>query len=414
MDKREWRPGSEAPEVRQQLNMRFIGIDVGSETHVVAVVDESGKVVFKATSFSEDADGYAKFRQILGAPGDAMCALEATGHYWQNLFAFLAAEGFPVALLNPLRTHHFAAEDLRRAKTDAIDALSIARFAQQKRPAVTVLPDEATLELREMVRLRDRMMEDLGDRIRQLHRTLDLTFPEFPRLVRDLSSYKATALLLRFPTATAFREASPGNIAEMRYDGRHRIGPELAAALCDTAGRSVGRHEGPSYRLQTQYACEDISTLRERLKTLDDDIHRSLGQHRVGQLLTTIDGIGPNTAARVIAEVNLLAFRDAGALAAYVGVAPSVNQSGKRVPQRGGLHSVGHARLRAKLWMPTLRAVRNNAWLRHFYEGLVARGKPKKLALVAALRKLLSAMLSVARSGKPFEPRLPEAAISLA
>lgn len=394
--------------------MKFIGIDIGSETHVVAAVDENGKVTVKATSFSEDADGYAKLRKILGSPGDALCALEATGHYWQNLFAFLAAEGFPVALLNPLRTHHFAAGELRRAKTDAIDAVAIARFAQQKRPAVTELPDEATLELREMVRLRDRMMQDLGDRVRQLHRTLDLTFPEFPRLVRDLSSYKATALLLRFPTATAFREASQGDIAEIKYDGRHGIGSELAAALFETAGRSVGRHEGPSYRLQTRYACEDISTLRERLKSLDDDIHRSLGQHRVGQLLTTIDGVGPHTAARVIAEVNLLAFRDASALAAYVGVVPSVNQSGKRIPQRGGLHGVGHARLRAKLWMPTLRAVRNNAWLKHFYEGLVARGKPKKLALVAAMRKLLSAMLSVARTGKPFELRLPKAVISLA
>lgn len=394
--------------------MRFIGIDIGAETHVVAVVDENGKVIVKATSFSEDAEGYAKLRKILGSPGDALCALEATGHYWQNLFAFLAADGFPVALLNPLRTHHFAAEDLRRAKTDAIDALGIARFAQQKRPAVTALPDEATLELRELVRLRDRMTQDLGDRVRQLHRTLDLTFPEFPRLVRDLSAYKATALLLRFPTATAFREASPDEIAAIKYDGRHGIGLELATALFETAGRSVGRHEGPSYRLQTRYACEDISTLRERLKNLDKDVRQSLGQHRVGQLLTTIDGVGPNTAARVIAEVNLLAFRDASALAAYVGVVPSVNQSGKRIPLRGSLHSVGHARLRAKLWMPTLRAIRNNVWLKHFYEGLVARGKPKKLALVAAMRKLLSAMLSVARSGKPFEPRLPEAAISLA
>lgn len=394
--------------------MKYIGIDIGSETHVVAAVDENGKVTVKATPFSEDAEGYAKLRKLLGSPEDALCALEATGHYWQNLFAFLAAEGFQVALLNPLRTHHFAAEDLRRAKTDAIDAVGIARFAQQKRPVVTALPDEATLELREMVRLRDQMMQSLGDRVRQLHRTLDLTFPEFPRYVRDLSSCKATALLLRFPTATAFGDASPEDIAEIKYDGRHGVGLELAAALVETARRSVGRHEGQSYRLQTRYACEDISTLRERLKSLDADIHRNLGQHRVGQLLTTIDGIGPNTAARVVAEVNLLAFRDAGALGAYVGVVPSVNQSGKRIPQRGGLHNVGHARLRAKLWMPTLRAVRCNAWLKHFYEGLVARGKPKKLALVAAMRKLLSAILSVARSGKPFEARLPEAAISLA
>ena len=394
--------------------MRFIGVDIGADTHVVAAVDDGGKILVKPTSFAEDADGYAKLRKILGSPGDALCALEATGHYWQNLFAFLAAEGFQVALLNPLRTHHFAAEDLRRAKTDAIDAVGIARFAQQKRPAVTALPDEATLELRELVRLRDRMVQDLGDRVRQLHRTLDLTFPEFPRLVKDLSSYKATSLLLRFSTAAAFREASAEVIEAIKYDRRHVIGPELAAALLEAAGLSVGRHDGPSYQLQTRYGCEDIVTLRERLKSLDGDIHRSLGQHRVGQLLTTIDGVGPNTAARVIAELNLLAFRDARAVAAYVGVVPSVNQSGKRTPRRGGLHSIGHARLRAKLWMPTLRAVRNNAWLKPFYEGLVARGKPKKVALVAAMRKLLGAMLSVARSGKPFEARLPGAAILLA
>jgi transposase len=390
--------------------MRFIGIDIGAESHVVAVVDEAGGVLVKPAPFSEDGEGYAKLRTLLGGPEETLCAMEATGHYWQNLFAFLAADGFQIALLNPLRTHRFAGEDLRRAKTDAIDAVGIARFAQQKRPAVTPLPDEATLELRELVRLRDRMVQDMGDRVRQLHRSLDLTFPEFPRLVRDLTSYKATGLLLAFPTSAAFRDGSVEAVAGIKYDGRHRIGDELARGLCELAARSVGHHDGPSYRLQTRYACEDIATLRERIKGLDGDIQRSLDQHRVGQLLTTIDGVGPNTAARMIAEVNLLAFRDAGALAAYVGVAPSVNHSGKRTPQRGAICSIGHAKLRAKLWMPTLQAVRKNAWLRHFYEGLVARGKPKKLALVAAMRKLLSAMLSVARSGKPFEARLPAVA----
>jgi len=186
---------------------------------------------------------------------------------------------------------------MARAKTDAIDAVGIARFAQQKRPAVTPLPDEATLELRELVHLRDRMVQDMGDRVRQLHRTLDLTFPEFPRLVRDLTSYKATGLLLAFSTSAAFRDGSVETVSDIQYDGRHRIGEELARGVCELAARSVGHHDGPSYRLQTRYACEDIATLRERIKGLDGDIQRSLDQHRVGQLLTTIDGIGPNTAA---------------------------------------------------------------------------------------------------------------------
>jgi transposase len=72
-------------------------------------------------------------------------AMEATGHYWRNLYAALVTAGFEVALLNPLRTRRFAEEELQRTKTDAIDAVGIARFAAQKRPAVTQLPEPALL-----------------------------------------------------------------------------------------------------------------------------------------------------------------------------------------------------------------------------------------------------------------------------
>src|SRR6476646_1456883 len=64
-----------------------------------------------------------------------LVALEATGHYWRNLFVALLAKGYAVAVLNPLRTRRFAEEKLQRTKTDAIDAPGIARFTAQKRPA---------------------------------------------------------------------------------------------------------------------------------------------------------------------------------------------------------------------------------------------------------------------------------------
>jgi transposase len=128
--------------------MRFIGIDIASDSHVVAVVDERGEVQVRPAEFSEDVRGYEKLLGLLGPPGDGLVAMEATGHYWQNLFVRLAAEGYPVALINPLRTRRFAEGDLERTKTDAIDALGIARFAQQKRPTATRLPDATTQELR--------------------------------------------------------------------------------------------------------------------------------------------------------------------------------------------------------------------------------------------------------------------------
>ena len=84
--------------------MLVAGIDIGAELHHVAMVDEAEAVVVKATSFAEDAAGYQKLFELLGragarggadlplAPASAppertLVVMEATGHYWQNLFA---------------------------------------------------------------------------------------------------------------------------------------------------------------------------------------------------------------------------------------------------------------------------------------------------------------------------------------
>ncbi len=159
--------------------MRFAGIDIGGECHAVAVVNDNGVLLVRSTLFGEEAVGYQRLRELLGDPNDCLVAMEATGHYWRNLFAFLVGHGFKVALLNPLRTRRFAEEELERTKTDSVDALGIARFAAQKRPAPTPVSDEVTGELRELVRLRTRYVDQLSDRMRQLHRAVDLGFPEF-------------------------------------------------------------------------------------------------------------------------------------------------------------------------------------------------------------------------------------------
>lgn len=391
--------------------VRYAGIDIASEKHFVAVVDEVGEVVVKSTSLGEDAAGYAKLFELLGPAEDvAIVAMEATGHYWKNLFAALAVKGYRVALINPLRTNRFAAEDMQRTKTDAIDALGIARFAAQKRPEVSRLPDSVAEDLRELVRLRDRLVQDMQDRVRQLHRVVDLGFPEFTRYVRTLDSELATAILKDYPTAQSFIGIRPKTLSNLKYDGRHFVGLELANQLLTAAKSSVGAHHGEAYRVQVKFFCQDIDTFRERIRQLDRDIERKLDDHEIGTLLTTIDGIGPGTAARLIAVLgNPADFRDERALAAYVGVVPGLRQSGKRVSPRAGTTPYGNADLRTALFMPTLTAVKRNPWLKAFYERLVAGGKPKKLALIAAMRKLLHAIYSVARHRRAFVPQLEAA-----
>ena len=383
--------------------MRFAGIDVGSQTHVLAIVDEAGQMLMRPTPFGEDEAGYAKVLGLLGSPSDVLVAMEATGHYAKNLIRFLAGQGFGVALLNPLRTRRFAEEDLTRAKTDSVDALGIARFAAQKRPSLTVLMDSSSDELRELVRLHERLDQDFSDRIRQLHRLVDLCFPEFNRHVRTLDSRLATAVLRDYPTAQAFASAALGRLAGLRYDGRHLVGRSRAQLLIEAAHHSVGQHAGPAYSTQVQYLCGDIDGLREKIQALATDIECRASEHALGPLLTSIEGVGLLTAARIIATVgNPARFRNAAAFAAYAGVVPGTNRSGLRRPGQSPLSPLGNARLRKALYMPVLGAVRRNPWLRPYYDRLIARGKKPKVALIAAMRKLVTAIYSVCKHERPF------------
>lgn len=387
--------------------MHVAGIDIGSQSHVVAVLTEAEQVLVKPTAFGEDATGYEKLFRLLPPPSEILVAMEATGHYGRNLFAALSERGYRVALLNPLRTRRFAQEDLRRAHSDSIDALGIARFALQKRPQPTPPFDEPTGQLGEFVRLFDRLTQDYGDRRRQLHRLVDLCFPEFTRHVRTLSSQRASAILAAYPTTDAFSDSCLRKLAALRYDGHHAVGRALAHTLVEAAKVSVGRHHGPAYRTGMQYLCQDVDRLRSKLRDLHAELERRLGEHPVGSLLLTIDGLGTTAVARIVGAVGDPArFRDGAALAAYAGAVPGTYKSGLRQGDNASLCPLGNARLRRALYMTTLGAVRRNPWLREFYEGLRARGKLPKVALLAAMRKLLMAVYSVAKNRQPFVPRL--------
>jgi transposase len=380
----------------------FAGIDIASERHVLARLDDAGAAIGKPLTITEDREGYDALLRALGPP-PVLIVMEATGHYWKNLFAVLTAAGHDVALLNPLIARRFQEASLERTKTDAIDATGLARLAFEKRPASTHLHDEVAEALRELVRHRDRLRQDFDDRVRQLHRLVDLAFPEFTRYVRTLDSQLATCLLAEYPTAHAFARATPRRIAKLRYDDRHFVGPELAQSLVEAAKRSVGQHHGPAYKLQARHICQDLDTWRKRLAEIERDIEDLLDTHVPGKLITSIDGIGPQTAARIIAATGDPAhFKSAAAFAAFVGVVPSLRQSGKQTSTRAGIGPIGHARLRRAMWMPVLSAVRRNPWLRAFYLRLRDAGKPAKVALIAAMRKLLHAVYSVAKNRRPF------------
>jgi transposase len=130
-------------------------------------------------------------------------------------------------------------------------------------------------------------------------------------------------------------------------------------------------------------------------KDLEEAIEASTAFKENEALLRSVPGVGPVLARTLLAELPELGTLTHKRLSALVGVAPFNNDSG----QRRGKREVwgGRAPVRAALYMGALVATRHNPALKEFYERLLASGKPKKVALVACMRKLLSILNALMR-----------------
>lgn len=141
-------------------------------------------------------------------------------------------------------------------------------------------------------------------------------------------------------------------------------------------------------------------------KAIRDHIDSDPDLRRDSDLLTSIPGIGELTAAFMLGCAgDLRRFDDPRKLDAFAGMNPAVRESGKWKGQ-SRLSKIGHALLRAKLYMPAMTAARYNPPVRALVERLVARGKPRMLALGAAMRKLLHIAWGVIHSGTRFDPKI--------
>ena len=150
-----------------------------------------------------------------------------------------------------------------------------------------------------------------------------------------------------------------------------------------------------------------IAVLDQELKDIDDDLGSRLRQSPVWKerddLLRSVPGVGPSLSATLIADLPELGTLSRKQIAALVGVAPLARDSGKFRGHRSCWG--GRAHVRTALYMPTVVAVRHNCQLRAFYDRLVAAGKPKKLALTACMRKLLTILNAMLKRGQTWTPQ---------
>ena len=149
-----------------------------------------------------------------------------------------------------------------------------------------------------------------------------------------------------------------------------------------------------------------IAAIKAQLDDLEAQMMDHVREHFSGLdgLLQSTSGIGPVASATLIAQLPELGRLNRREIAALVGVAPMSNDSGNRKGRRRV--QGGRFEIRRVLYMATLTAARYNPVIRAFYERLKAAGKLPKVALVACMRKLLTMLNAMVRTGKPWDASL--------
>jgi transposase len=308
----------------------YVGVDVSKDRLDVCLrwsEPESREEVF---AVAHDEAGIDTLVSRLVVEPPVLVILEATGGFERAVVGVLAAEGLPVAVVNPRQVRDFARATGRLAKTDRIDASILARFAEAIRPAPKPLPEEEI-----------RALQGILARRRQLVGML-------------------TAENNRLPTAT--KPVAKRIAAHIRW-----LEKELSRTDRDL-----------------EEAIKSSPTLRQN-----------------ETLLRSVPGVGPVLARTLLAEVPELGTLTHKRVAALVGVAPLNNRDSGTLRGRRSIWG-GRAEVRAALYMGALVAARRNPVVREFYERLLAAGKPKKVALVACMRKLLSIVNAVLKHRTPW------------
>jgi transposase len=127
---------SNSPESQYQL---FVGVDISAASAAVAWMQPGGKVT-RSFTIEQNPQGFSLLQQKILATGciasKVLIVMEATGCYWIALANTLVEFGFQVSIVNPAQAHYFAKALLKRSKTDAIDAQTLAKLASLLLPAI--------------------------------------------------------------------------------------------------------------------------------------------------------------------------------------------------------------------------------------------------------------------------------------
>ena len=389
------------------MHTLYVGIDVSKEASSAQGIDSQGEKIFYLC-FDMDAKG---FSDLLGSItsqckdlSKVTIAMESTGCYHMNLYAFLVSKGIKTVVINPLLISNFTKLSLRKTKTDKKDALTIAKFLVAHKDSLSkISSSQNTQDLKDLARERESLSVLISGIKNDIKRILQGTFPELESICNPFTQTMLN-FLLKFPSARLIQAASTKAIAKalLHSDQRKRVSvsPKVIVSAAKKSVASVNAAKElilPEKVSTLLYLIEKQNKITELLigfceETAIDDL----------QIITSIKGISEQTAATFLAETgNIRNFPSAKGVIAYAGMDPTIHQSGKfegksKISKRGNRH------LRRIIFLMGKHVSREDTFFKTYYEKRRGDGLSFKEAVLATAHKLIRVIFAMLKNRSYF------------
>jgi transposase len=408
--------------------MYYVGIDIAKRFHIASVLDENNNIIKKNYRIESELSDFTLFCSMLSEidqdKRNFLIGMEATGLLFENLYLSLKTQGFDVVLLNPYQTNRFREMDtMKYVKNDNIDSQMIAALLKSGRYSKAYVSEELYQSIKSLYRHKATLMEEMKKAKRQVSTTLAVVFPEFEQIIKDPFSVSGMALLEKYPTAKHYKHASGERILKVfRNIKGNNFNLEKANHLLDLALTSIYQGNAKDERAyvilsnlrRIKFLKEEILQCEVQMGELLDDTNKEIDKTItkddevfIADLvdnLRSIDGVSDKTIFAILSECgDINRFKDAKAFIGYLGLYPTLYQSGNST-KYGKLAKRGARLAKMAIYQASIAAIRHNDELKKLYLDKKSNGRAPKECVIVVARKLAKIIYAIYKYNTPYNP----------
>ncbi|KAA0542159.1 IS110 family transposase [Bacillus sp. BGMRC 2118] len=402
----------------------IVGVDIAQQFHVARAINYRGIIVGEPLTFENSEIGFKRLFNWIRSLKEmknlnaAIVGMEPTGHYWKNISKWLAEQAIEVVTVNPhLVKRNKENRDNTQSKSDKKDALVIADMVKNGYYSFISPSSESFEKLRVLISNRDVIVKRVVSSTNQIHRWVDIVFPELRQVFKDITCKGAIATLRLFPTPSEIALLEPLDVMRgWKSLMQRQPGPKKAQLIIQLAKSSIGTTQAlDAYKFHLEQLLEEYDLTIKQLERVEQQIKEALYNIPFAKKLLMIKGISEISLAGILGEAgDLSGFSHGNSLLRHAGLHLAEASSGKWKGQIV-ISKRGRSRLRRFLFLVTISLVSNNPEFKAFHAQNVKVKKMKKMkSIMKLVGKLARIFVGIAKRNEAYCPSKMQEIIPLA